>query len=133
MCIFLFYHCDIVAIQQNSIEFCNSSAFRCSFTFCDIIEKHVYKIIEAQKRPDNFLVILHDDVNSRSNTLVHQFYNNQKNNNNPAKTTVNFFTHLKNKIYPHQVVARSKDLCSQNSSSYLFFLFTILVCRMTKL
>ena len=37
--------------------------------------KDTDKVVEAEKCTDDFLVVLHDDVDPRSDTLIYQLYN----------------------------------------------------------
>lgn len=65
-------HSDVVSIQQNLIQFCHSSSLWGAFKFCDIFQHHIDIVIKTQQHSHNFFVILHNDVNARSNTFIHQ-------------------------------------------------------------
>lgn len=62
-----------IPIQQDLIQFRNASSFRSVFVFGHVLQQHIHKVIEAEQRPDDFLVVPEDDVNARSNAFVDQF------------------------------------------------------------
>lgn len=65
-------HCDCVAVQQDLIQFRDASAFWRVFVLGHILQQHVHKVIEAEQRSDDLLVVPQNDVNSRSDAFVHE-------------------------------------------------------------
>ena len=66
------YHGDVVAVEEDLIQFGYPPSLWCDFKFCHILQHHVDKVIKAQRRADNFFVGFHDDVNWRADTFVRQ-------------------------------------------------------------
>ncbi|KAI7796570.1 U6 snRNA-associated Sm-like protein LSm5, partial [Triplophysa rosa] len=62
----LFYHCDVVAIQQNLIQFRDPSSLWSDFTVTYGHSKLAGKPVESEQSSDDLLIILHDDVNPRT-------------------------------------------------------------------
>merc|ERR1711872_489500 len=65
-------HSDVIAVEQNLIEFRDPPSLGRVFIFGDVFDDHVDEVVEAQKSPDDLLVVLHDDPYSRTDTFIHQ-------------------------------------------------------------
>ena len=66
------YHGDIVAIEQDLIELGDSSSLRRALVLGHVFQVHVDEVVEPEQRAHDLFVVLHDDVNARSNSFVHQ-------------------------------------------------------------
>lgn len=67
------YHCDIIPVEKDLIQFCNPFPFRSGLILRYILQQHVHEIVEPQKSADYLFVIFHNDVNPRPYALIHQF------------------------------------------------------------
>lgn len=71
-------HRDVVSVEEDLVEFGDSLAFRSVLDLCDVFQKHVDEIIESKERSSHLLVVLHEDVNARSDALVDEFWGERR-------------------------------------------------------
>lgn len=69
----LSYHGDVIAIEQDLVQLCDASALGRGFELGHVLQDHVDKVVESEERAHDLLVVLHDNMDSRADGLVHQF------------------------------------------------------------
>lgn len=62
----------MIAVEQDLVELGNPPSLRGGLILGHILQHHVHEVIEAEQRPNDLLVALHDDVNAGADALVHQ-------------------------------------------------------------
>lgn len=65
-------HRNVAAIEENLIQFRDSATLRRCLALRYVLQQHVYEIVKALQRSHNFLIIFHNNVYPRTDTLVNQ-------------------------------------------------------------
>ena len=68
------HHGDVVAVEEDLVELGDPPALWRGLVLGDVLEHHVYEVVEAEQGAHDLLVVLHDDVDARADRLVHQFW-----------------------------------------------------------
>lgn len=64
---------DVVAVQQNLIEFGDSLSFRRVLHLGDVFQQHVDEVIEAEQCSGHLFVVLHENVDAGADALINKF------------------------------------------------------------
>ena len=70
-------HGDVVAIEQDLVEFGDTATFARILELGHVLQDHVHKVVESQERAHDLLVIAHDDVDTGAYALIDQFKRKQ--------------------------------------------------------
>ena len=68
------HHRDIVPVEQYLIQFCDSSSLRRRLKLWHVLEDHVHEVVETEKRPNDLLVVFHDDMHARADCFVDELW-----------------------------------------------------------
>ena len=71
------YHCDVVAVEQDLVQLCDPPPLGRGLILGYVLQVHVDKVVKAEERPHQLLVVLHDDVDSGADGLVHELQGEQ--------------------------------------------------------
>lgn len=67
------YHCYVVSVQEYLVQFRDPASFGRRFTFRNILQQHIDKIVKTEKGAHDFFVAFHNYVNATPDALIYQF------------------------------------------------------------
>merc|ERR1712226_1451446 len=64
-------HRDVVSVEEHLIEPSHPLSLAGTLVLHHVLQNHVDKVVESEQGSHDLFVVLHDDVNPRSDSLVH--------------------------------------------------------------